>query len=171
MFHVALFTLALLSGDCPACGDGRAPTDAFGYPAYYGPPGVYGPQSVTRGRLGYGMGTPWTVRPLVPRAAIAQTIPRPVVGCVGQNCYSTYRPPVPGFPSFDYRTDFNYPWSQAPCALYPRHRSDVELNLPEPELVPAPPALEARRKGATTLQARRATVVVSDENPRASARR
>jgi hypothetical protein len=157
MLQVAILTLALLNGDCPECG--RA----------YGPPGVYGPGSVTYGRLGYGIGTPWTVRPILPRAAIVQTIPRPVVGCVGQNCYSTYRPPVPGIPSFDYRTDFNYPWSQAPCALYPRHGSDVELNLPE--VVPAPPALEARRKSTATIKARRGSVVVSDEKQRASTRR
>ena len=105
MLHVAILTLALASGDCPEC-----QREAWGQ---LSPPlGQYDP-SLPGSRV---LVPP---PPAIKHPSIAHVIPCPVVRCVGQNCFSTTRPYLPGVPVFNYRQDFNYPWSQAPSNLRP----------------------------------------------------
>ena len=141
MLQVALVTLALATGGCPACERERG----------YGPDAPYGmpPLPAAMGKC----------NPLPARPALEQTIPCPIVGCVGRNCDSCCRPLSPGAMPFDYRTDFNYPWSQAPCALpmASYHRQGPIL----PEQIPASRP-EARRRAKSVVTVRRGDVLVSD---------
>jgi hypothetical protein len=106
------------------------------------------------------------------RPRYVQLIPRPIVGCVGQNCASCDIPLYPGAVRFDYRTDFDYPWSQAPCvppvaAAYPEYGPDGPLleplddgpSAPEEVITPVP---EARKRTKGKITRRPASVVVSD---------
>jgi hypothetical protein len=68
---------------------------------------------------------------------------------------------------FDYRTDFNYPWSQAPCVMpVAAHHPSGPVLLepggvaPEPEEIITPPA--ARRPTRSAVTVRRSDVLVSD---------
>ncbi|MGD9719983.1 MAG: hypothetical protein AB7O59_02070 [Pirellulales bacterium] len=140
MLHLAILTAVLVSGECPECERGgwgvlRSPAVASldGYPrarALVPPP------------------------PVIKHPSIIHVIPCPVVRCVGQNCFSVTRPYLPGVPVFDYRKDFNYPWSQEPCALAPPVAAYGEpyfdpSDVPPadgPEFIPAPQLESSRRK-------------------------
>ena len=113
MLPVAVFALALLTGDCPIC-DGAPP-------------------AVAR------------------RTILGVAIPRRIVGCVGQNCCSCSQPLMPGMSAFNYRVNFDYPWSQVPCALAPSRL------LPVAEPVPTP-NMETRRKVKIITPVRRASL-------------
>jgi hypothetical protein len=91
--------------------------------------------------------------------------------CVGQNCFSVTRPFIPNVPVYDYRKDFNYPWSQAPCALpgpppigAPEVYELIDEPADGPEVV-SPPPLAALKKSKSrgTINARRGgEVLVTD---------
>jgi hypothetical protein len=100
MLHVAILTLALASGDCPDC-------DRAAWKTRVVPSGQYAGNLPRAAVL---VPPP----PLIKHPSIAHVVPCPVVRCTGQNCFSTTRPYLPGVPVFNYRQDFNYPWSQAP---------------------------------------------------------
>jgi hypothetical protein len=97
-------------------------------------------------------------------------LPKAIVGCAGQYCLSCNRPLLPGAPMFDYRTDFNYPWSQVPCApvapaLFPVIVPDGQL----PEELPVPPAVQAsskHRPKTSVVAARRVKVRVVEKSDR-----
>jgi hypothetical protein len=177
MLHLAILTIALASGDCPECDRGAWRTLAA-------PGGQYDGQLPRAAVL---VPPP----PLLKYPSIAYWVPCPCVRCVGQNCFSTTRPYLPGVPVFNYRQDFNYPWSQAPSNLRPltvpgkvSHElievptyapvavpvptpieTEVEGPVDAPEVVPAPP-WEGRHKSKSkgTITARRTGgVLVSDQ--------
>jgi hypothetical protein len=133
MLHVAILTLALASGECPQCqrpgphlvGTPNRPgaTDLPMAPALVPPP------------------------PVLRHPSIIYMAPCACAGCVGQNCFSITRPYLPGVPVYNYRQDFNYPWSQEPCWMPPPGAGFEPAYEPGdvPEEVPLP-AVEARRK-------------------------
>ena len=150
MLQAAIVALVLATGGCPACERERA----------YGPNAPYGmaPLPAAMGKC----------NPLPARPAFVQTIPCPIVGCVGRNCDSCSRPLTPGAMPFDYRTDFNYPWSQTACALpmAAHYRQGPILQPPgdrsnPAEEIPAPRP-EARRGAKSPVTVRRGDVLVSD---------
>jgi len=126
MLHLAIVTLALISGECPSC------------------------QAIP--------GTLPRIRVVDHFGPLGKAIPPYLVGCAGQDCFSCNRALIPGVPNFNYRTDFNYPWSQAPCWLPPPRAAygpiEEDLVPPVPEEVPLPES-EARRKAKTPSVARR----------------
>jgi hypothetical protein len=140
MLHIAILTLALASGECPECDRN----------AYRVMPSPNGPYAAATPNNPYAAGMPrGTVLvpppPLIKHPSIAHVIPCPVVRCVGQNCYSATRPYLPGVPVFDYRQDFNYPWSQSTTPNRPVAVSgggwqvmQVPENIPTPAIVPGP---------------------------------
>jgi hypothetical protein len=166
MLHVALLTLALASGECPEC-------DRNAWRILTVPPGTYTPGPYVRGLPRAAALVP--PPPKIKHPSVLHVIPCPVVRCTGQNCFSATRPFLPGVPAFDYRQDFNYPWSQEPCALRPPAVGppvDYEL-IDEPEVVPEGPLLESRRrpKGAGVVARRADSVLVSDQVQAAQANR
>jgi hypothetical protein len=160
MLHIAILTVALVTGDCPECD--RGAWGVIGAPA---------------GQVGSGAPMARALvppPPLIKHPSVLQVIPCPVVRCVGQGCFSVTRPYLPGVPVYNYRQDFNYPWSQAPSALRPVGvvgGSGYEL-IDEPEVVPGP-LLEGhlRGKSKTRLTARRADGVLIYDTVRASTHR
>jgi hypothetical protein len=107
MLHVAILTLALASGECRECERNVyhvMPSRNVGIAGNATPNNPY---AQPRGAV---LVPP---NPLIKHPSIAHVIPCPVVRCVGQNCYSATRPYLPGVPVFDYRQDFNYPWTQS----------------------------------------------------------
>jgi hypothetical protein len=151
MLHVAIITLALTSGECPEC-------DRGGW-------GV-----LTAPRARYRQGAPQAPAlvpppPIIRHPSLLQVIPCPVVRCVGQNCFSTTRPYLPGVPVFDYRQEFDYPWSQAPSALRPvavGGYEEYEL-IDEPKVVPTPAGASRGTRTRPSKYARRAHVVVASD--------
>ena len=160
MLHVAIITAALVSGECPYC-------DRGGWGVLTAPPAAYR-QGAPR--------APALVPPppIIKRPSVLQVIPCPVVRCTGQNCFSTRRPYLPGVPVFDYRQEFDYPWSQAPVVMRPVAVGGYEAfeTIEEPEYVP-PPTWEGRRtKPKSTMTPRGdGGVVVSDRRRGGSSRR
>lgn len=153
MFHVALLTLALASGECPDC-QRALPNSGYNTPNRPGATDLPMATAIV------------PPRPILNYPSITQMIPTPCVGCVGQNCFSTTRPFLPGVPVFDYRREFNYPWSQMPCRVVP---TPIAVGygpqygpVDGPEEVPAPP-FEARRAAKTkgTVGTKRSSVLVS----------
>lgn len=184
MLHVAILTFALVSAECPECDRGQwgvISAPATGYAASNAP--------------GYSRnGSPPLAPALVPppplikHPSLFQVIPCPVVRCVGQDCFSVTRPYLPGVPVYNYRKDFNYPWSQAPYRDYPISygpppgypmpapgygipEPGYEL-MDEPEVIPGP-LLEGRPRSSTQMgrSSRRTTAASKYKTVRASAHR
>ncbi len=185
MIHVAILTVALVSGECPECdrgqwgvisapaGEGYAAPNAPGYPQDGSPP--MAPALVPP-------------PPLIKHPSVLQVIPCPVVRCVGQDCFSITRPYLPGVPVYDYRKDFNYPWSQAPYRDYPiSYGAGPGYGMPVPpydmpapgaemidgpEVLPGPLLQEQSRSGAQRRDSSRRTTSASKyRTVRASAQR
>ena len=111
--------------------------------------------------------------PTINHPSIIHTIPRPIVGCTGQNCFSATRPFLPGVPVFNYRQDFNYPWSQVPCALR-GPGPPLEPYLEEygaPEEVPAPLMESSRRTKTPAVASSRPSARATRQVPGATTRR
>jgi hypothetical protein len=124
-----------------------------------------------------GDGNSCTVLRYTPRL---YALPKAIVGCAGQYCLSCNRPLLPGAPMFDYRTDFNYPWSQVPCApvapaLFPPSPfPEIVPNGQLPEEIPAPEAVQAsskRRPTSSVVAARRANVRIVEKSERSRSTR
>ncbi len=140
MLHIAILTLALAGGECREC-------ERNAYRVVPSPNGSY---SAATPNNPYAAGMPrGTVLvpppPLIKHPSILHVIPCPMVRCVGQNCYSATRPYLPGVPVFDYRQDFNYPWSQSTTPNRPVAVSgggwqvmQVPESMPTPAIVPGP---------------------------------
>ena len=165
VLQVALISLALVTGDCPAC-------------AEITPNGLIGGRAVAN-HLPYGKVN--RIRPIYERGVVMPWIyvlPRAIVGCAGPYCASCNC--VPGVAGFDYRTNFNYPWSQKPCAMVaPLMAPDGSIpevmpNSRPAEELPTPEAVQAsskRRPKSTLVQVRQSNVRIVDGSERALPRR
>jgi hypothetical protein len=97
------------------------------------------------------------------------------VVCAGGQCKSCNQPPWPGFlGGYDYRTTFNYPWSQEPC--YPLPLALMHGELAEPgeieEIMPntAVPEIFDNSQNASPRRAPLAMKSVKRMPPRAQDR-
>jgi hypothetical protein len=154
MLHVAILTLALVSGECPDC---QRPGASPGLRNTPNRPGA------TDLPMAAALVPP---PPVLRYPSIFYMLPCACAGCVGQNCFSITRPYLPGVPVYNYRRDFNYPWSQEPCWMPPPAAAFDGPSEPGvgPEEVPLPP-LAARRKSKpkATVVAGRNGALVSDQ--------
>jgi hypothetical protein len=165
VLQVALISLALVTGDCPAC-------DRMSVNVPTGP-------RMSANSLPYGRVN--RIRPICERGLVMPWIyalPRAIVGCAGPYCASCNC--VPGVAGFDYRTDFNYPWSQKPYTMVaPLMVPDGPLpemmpNSRSPEELPTPEAAQAsskRRPKPSVVPTRHDNVRIVDGSARSLPRR
>ena len=165
VLQIAHISLALVTGDCPACAKMTASGPTGGRMSADYPP--YGRVNRICPACERGLVMPWIY-----------ALPRRIVGCAGPYCASCNC--VPGVAGFDYRTDFNYPWSQQPCAMVaplmapygpipemvPDSRSLEELPTPE-----AAQATSKRRPKSTVVPTRHGNLRIVDGSERTFPRR